>query len=275
MQDFYYDEIDELLLEGTDINDVSQEVDKLKKIIATLTIVCGILIGICVAEHVKGNRKYLIGRDHGADEALQYVNDHQDAGHKTKFGYVSGNDKKGHRKEIYLKFDQNDDGTYTYNHKDSVAPVGVPDMGTSAWKRNPQGAKSGKKYYKGHSVDSEDFNNYFNDFNSYNDYNDFNSTDNSDAFNEILYMIEGTDNRKENLSFLKRIKSALFDRRKQLNTIKKNAKSKDDDAQKKAVSDLLKIKSDIKKDKADLTRMAKQIASNNEKIKQLLAGANL
>ena len=192
MQDFYYDEIDEFLLEGTNINDVSQEVDKLKKIIATLTIVCGILIGICVAEHVKGNRKYSIGRDHSVD-----------------------------------------------------------------------------------SEDEDDFNNYFIDYNSCNDYNDFNSTDNSDAFNEILYMIEGTDNRKENLSFLKRIKSSLFDRRKQLNTVKKNAKSKDVDVQKQAINDLLKIKSDIKKDKADLTRMAKQIASNNEKIRQLLAGAKL
>lgn len=192
MQDFYYDEIDELLLEGTDINDVSQEVDKLKKIIATLTIVCGILIGICVAKHVKGNRKYSIGRDHSVD-----------------------------------------------------------------------------------SEDEDDFNSYFIDYNSCNDYNDFNSTDNSDAFNKILYMIEGTDNRKENLSFLKRIKSALFDRRKQLNTVKKNARSKDADVQKQAINDLLKIKSDIKKDKADLTRMAKQIASNNEKIRQLLAGAKL
>ena len=79
MQDLYYDEIDELLLEGTGINDVLQEVDKLKKIIATLTIVCGILIGICIAKHVEGNRKYLRGRDHGAAGCAPGPRGHPDA----------------------------------------------------------------------------------------------------------------------------------------------------------------------------------------------------
>lgn len=241
MQDFYYDEIDELLLEGTDINDVSQEVDKLKKIIATLTIVCGILIGICIAKHVEGNRKFLRGRDQGADQALQFVNGKIKDG-KTRFGYASGNNKKGRRHEFFMKFDKNDNGTYTYDKKGSVAT----NIGSN-WKHNELGVKAGKDYYVGQNVNPEDLNN-FNDFNSCNDYNDFNSTDNSDAFNEILYMIEGTDNRKENLSLLRRIKSALFDRRKQLNTVKKNAKSKDADVQKQAINDLLKIKSDIKKD---------------------------
>jgi hypothetical protein len=268
MQDFYYDEIDELLLEGTDINDVSQEVDKLKKIIATLTIVCGILIGICIAKHVEGNRKYLRGRDQGADDTLRYVNGQ--IKDQSKFGYVSRNEK-GQRQEGLFLFRKDADGNYKLDEDRSRTVVGSKKEFKDRSKKDTKGAMSDKRFYKGHSVDLD----LDQIDESYNDYNDFNSTDNSDAFNEILYMIEGTDNRKENLSFLKRIKSALFDRRKQLNTVKKNAKSKDVDVQKQAISDLLKIKSDIKKDKADLTRMAKQIASNNEKIKQLLAGAKL
>ncbi len=269
MKDFYYDEIDELLLEGTDINDVLQDVDKLKKIIATLTIVCGILIGICIAKHVEGNRKYLRGRDQGADEALQYVND-QLTNKNSKFGYGSVNDK-GTRVELFSLFRKDADGKYKQDGEKSMKIIDTKNEFNNLYKKPKKGVIADKTFYKGHNIDLEDFN----DFNSYNDIIDFNSTDNSDAFNEILYMIEGTDNRKENLSFLKRIKSALFDRRKQLNTVKKNAKSKDADVQKQAINDLLKIKSDIKKDKADLTRMAKQIASNNEKIKQLLAGAKL
>lgn len=262
MQDFYYDEIDELLLEGTDINDVLQEVDKLKKIIATLTIVCGILIGICVAEHVKGNRKYLRGRDHGADEAIRYVNG-QLADQNSKFGYTSHHEK-GTRTEGYFLFRKDADGKYEQDKDKSMNIVDSKKEFTKQSKKDRKGVISDKNFYKGHSVDLDDDEEY-----------DFNSANNSDTFNEILYMIEGTDNRKENLSLLKRIKSALFDRRKQLNTVKKNAKSKDADVQKQAINDLLKIKSDIKKDKADLTRMAKQIASNNEKIRQLLAGAKL
>lgn len=268
MQDLYYDEIDELLLEGTVINDVSQEVDKLKKIIATLTIVCGILIGICIAKHVEGNKKYLRGRDQGADDTIQYVNGQ--IKDQSKFGYVSRNEK-GQRQEGLFLFRKDADGNYKLNEERSRTTTDSKKKFKDLYKKDRTGVISDKKFYKGHSVDLD-----LDEIDeSYNDYNDFNYTDNSDTFNEILYMIEGTDNRKENLSLLKRIKSALFDRRKQLNTIKKNAKSKDADVQKQVVSDLLKIKSDIKKDKADLARMAKQIASNNEKIKQLLAGANL
>ena len=92
-----------------------------------------------------------------------------------------------------------------------------------------------------------------------------------EAFNDILYMIEAGSDKAEKLSFLKKMKSTLIDKRKDLSDIKKKAKSSDESVQKQAINDIKKLSKELQDDRAELAKMAAQLAANNEKVKSLLS----
>lgn len=256
MENLYYEELEAMLEEGK-ISDIFEDIDKCKKVIATLTVVCGILIGICIAKHVEGNKKYRQGRDDGAITALHYAN-HVNGGN-NRLGYASMNDGKN-RTEMYALLNKGEDGKWHANTNRS-RKLKDTNHSLNAFRKKVRNGK----------ISSVADRRFGDELVSYNmDESALDYCDN-EAFTDILYMIEAGSDKAEKLSFLKKLKSALVDKRKDLSDIKKKAKSSDESVQKQAINDLMKLKKELKADKSDLAKMAAQIAANNEKIKSLLS----
>jgi hypothetical protein len=264
MENLYYEELEAMLEEGKiseKVSDIFEDIDKCKKVIATLTIVCGILIGICIAKHVEGNKKYRQGRDDGAITALRYAN--RVNGSKNRLGYAAVNKGKD-RTEVFALLNKGEDGKYHFNTNRSVN-VTSTNRSLNAYRKKVRNGKIRSdadrrfgdeliSYNMDDEIEKESVRDYYD----------------NEAFNDILYMIEAGSDKAEKLSFLKKMKSTLIDKRKDLTEIKKKAKSSDESVQKQAINDLMKLKKELKVDKSDLVKMTAQIAANNEKIKSLL-----
>jgi hypothetical protein len=93
----------------------------------------------------------------------------------------------------------------------------------------------------------------------------------SPAANDLLYMIEAGSDKAATLQILKKIKKTLIDKKRELNNINKKAKSSNKEAQQQAALAFKKFKNDFTKNKSDLTKITAKIASNDTKIKNLLA----
>jgi hypothetical protein len=93
----------------------------------------------------------------------------------------------------------------------------------------------------------------------------------SPAANELLYMIEAGSDKAATLQILKKIKETLIGKKRELNNINKKAKSPNKEAQQQAALAFKKFKNDFTKNKSDLTKITAKIASNDTKIKNLLA----
>ena len=260
MENLYYEELEAMLEEGKiseKVSDIFEDIDKCKKVIATLTIVCGILIGICIAKHVEGNKKYRQGRDDGAITALHYAN--RVNGGSGRLGYASVNDGKN-RTEMYTLQNKGEDGKWDVNTNRSVK-VKTPNSDLNAFRKK---VRNGKIRSVGDRRFGDELVSYNMDESTL-DYYD------NEAFNDILYMIEAGSDKAEKLSFLKKMKSTLIDKRKDLSDIKKKAKSSDESVQKQAINDIKKLSKELQDDRAELAKMAAQLAANNEKVKSLLS----